>query len=275
MGLPMARNLLNAGFAVHAWNRTAERAVPLQSDGAALYDDPRAAAEGCPLLVTMLSDADTVLEVAQAALSATDGPDVWVQMSTIGVEGIERCEALADDHDVAFVDAPVLGTKAPAEQGKLVVLASGPEESRPAVDPVFSAVAAKTIWLGEAGQSTRAKLAINSWVIGIVAVLAEVITAAEGFGVDPEVFFDAIEGGALDLPYARMKGPTMIKRAFDDVSFRLALARKDADLVLIAAEKAGLQLPVIQAALDRMDTAIADGHGDEDMAATFWASAPR
>lgn len=275
MGLPMARNLLDQGFALHVWNRTAERAAPLEADGAQLYEDPRAAAEGCPLLVTMLSDADTVLEVAGTALQAADGPDVWIQMSTIGLAGIERCQELADDHDVALVDAPVLGTRAPAEQGALVVLAGGPESARPAVEPVFSAIGAKTLWQGEAGQGTRAKVAINSWVIGLVSVLAEVIALMEGLGVDPETFFDAIEGGALDLPYARMKGPAMIKRAFDDVSFRLALARKDADLAVTAAEEAGITLPVMEAALARLRKAEADGHGEEDMAATFWASAPR
>jgi 3-hydroxyisobutyrate dehydrogenase len=274
MGLPMARNLLQAGFDVHAWNRTLDRAQPLADDGAQLFEDPRAAADGCALLVTMLSDADSVLEVAQAALSASDPPDVWIQMSTIGVAGGERCAELADDRDVTYVDAPVLGTRAPAEEGKLVVLASGSESARPAADPVFQAVGSRTLWVGEAGAGTAAKVAINSWVLGVVGVLAETITLCEGLGVDPQVFFDATEGGPLDLAYARLKGPAMIKRAFDDVSFRLALARKDADLVLQAAADAGLELPVTAGVADRLRTAEADGHGDEDMAATYWASAP-
>jgi 3-hydroxyisobutyrate dehydrogenase len=274
MGLPMAQNLLRAGFTVHAWNRTPDRAQPLAEDGAELFGDPRSAADGCPLMITMLSDADSVLEVAKAALSAPDPPDVWIQMSTIGVEGAERCAELADDRDVTYVDAPVLGTRTPAEQGKLIILASGPESARPAVDPVFEAVGARTQWLGEAGAATAAKVAINSWVVGVVGVLAETITLSEALGVDPQVFFDAVEGGPLDLAYARLKGPAMMKRAFDDVSFRLALARKDADLVLAAAANAGLELPVMEGVVTRLRAAEADGHGDEDMAATYWASAP-
>ena len=271
MGLPMARNLLQAGFTVHAWNRTPDRAQPLADDGAQLFEDPRAAADGCPLMVTMLSDADSVLEVAQAALSAPDPPDVWIQMSTIGVQGAERCAELADDRDVTYVDAPVLGTRAPAEQGKLVILASGPESARPAVDPVFEAVGSRTLWLGEAGAATAAKVAVNSWVVGIVGVLAETLRLCEALGVDPQVFFDAVEGGPLDLSYARLKGPAMMKRAFDDVSFRLALARKDADLVLAAAAEVGLELPVMEGVAERLRAAEADGHGDEDMAAVFLA----
>jgi 3-hydroxyisobutyrate dehydrogenase len=274
MGLPMARNLIQAGFTVHAWNRTPERAKPLADDGAELFEDPRETADGCPLMITMLSDADSVFEVADAALSAPDPPDVWIQMSTIGVQGAARCAELADDRDVTYVDAPVLGTRAPAEQGKLVILASGPESAHPAVDPVFEAVGARTHWLDEAGAATAAKVAINSWVVGVVGVLAETITLSEALGVDPQVFFDAVEGGPLDLGYARLKGPAMMKRAFDDVSFRLALARKDADLVLDAAAEVGLELPVMAGVVTRLHAAEADGHGDEDMAATYWASAP-
>jgi len=274
MGLPMARNLLQAGFAVHSWNRTPDRARPLTDDGAELFQDPRGAADGCPLMVTMLSDADSVLDVAGVALSAPDQPDVWIQMSTIGVQGAERCAELADDRDVIYVDAPVLGTRAPAEQGKLVILASGPESARPAVDPVFAAVGSRTLWLGEAGLATAAKVAVNSWVVGIVGVLAETLRLCEALGVDPQVFFDAVEGGPLDLGYAKLKGPAMIKRAFDDVSFRLALARKDADLVLAAAAQAGLELPIMEGVANRLRAGEADGHGDEDLAAVFLAHPP-
>lgn len=277
MGLPMARNLVQAGFTVRSWNRTPDRARPLTDDGAQLFEDPRAAADGCPLMITMLSDADSVLEVASTALSAPDPPDVWIQMSTIGVQGAERCAELADDRDVTYVDAPVLGTRAPAEQGKLVILASGAggaESVRSVVDPVFEAVGSRTMWLGEAGAATAAKVAVNSWVVGIVGVLAETLRLCEALGLDPQVFFDAVEGGPLDLGYAKLKGPAMMKRAFDDVSFRLALARKDADLVLAAAADVGLELPIMEGVAKRLRAGEADGHGDKDMAAVFLAHPP-
>jgi 3-hydroxyisobutyrate dehydrogenase len=274
MGLPMARNLNQEGFAVHAFNRTADKARPLQAEGVQVYADAAQAAAGCPLMVTMLSDGDAVLDVAARALTATDGPDIWIQMSTIGVPATERCAALADDRGVTFVDAPVLGTRAPAEQGQLVILASGPEEARPAADPVFAAVGSRILWLGEAGAASRAKVVINSWVIGVVGVLAETISLAQALGVDPQTFFDATEGGALDLPYARLKGPSMVERDFGDVSFALSLARKDTQLVLAAADEAGIELPIMRGALARLRAAEAAGHGDEDMGATYWSSAP-
>jgi 3-hydroxyisobutyrate dehydrogenase len=172
-----------------------------------------------------------------------------------------------------FVDAPVVGTKKPAEEGKLVVLASGPGEALDRAQPVFDAVAARVVRLGEAGEGTRLKLVINAWLVILLQGLAESIAFAEAIGVDPEVFLDTIGGGPTGPPYAELKGKMMIARQFDP-SFSLALARKDAALVLEAAERHGFHAPLVELVVRKMDEAIEAGHGDEDMAATFLASAP-
>jgi 3-hydroxyisobutyrate dehydrogenase len=271
MGAPMALRCNEEGFAVHAWNRSADKVRPLAAEGVQVFGSAAEAARDCPVMVTMLADADAVLDVAAAVLDAPGSPEVWLQMSTIGPEGTERCAGLAEAHDVAFVDAPVLGTRAPAEQGALVVLASGPESARPAADPVFDAVGARTMWLGEAGVASRAKLMLNSWVLGIVGALAETLSLARVLDLDPQIFFDAIEGGALDLPYAHVKGGAMAAESFDDVSFALSLARKDAGLVLDGARAHGLQLGAMADIAARLRQAEADGHGDADMAAIFLA----
>jgi 3-hydroxyisobutyrate dehydrogenase len=276
MGRPMARNLMKSGgFSLRVWNRSAERAGPLADEGAKVCADVREAAAGAELLVTMLSDGDAVLDVAEQALPKLGDHAIWIQTSTVGIDAVERCAELANRSGVRFVDAPVLGTRDPAEQAKLVILASGPEEVKDTVAPVFDAIGSRTLWLGDACAGSRAKVVINGWVIGVVGLLAEVITLAQGLDMDPQVFFEAIKGGPLDLPYAQVKGKTMIEQAFDDVSWRLALARKDGDLLLAAAADAGLQLPVMDAIVARMRTVETEGHGDEDMAATYWASAPR
>jgi 3-hydroxyisobutyrate dehydrogenase len=275
MGLPMARNLARAGFDVRAWNRTPERARPLEDDGATVAADPREAAADSELLVTVLSDSVAVLDSAGGALPALAQGATWAQMSTIGIEGTQLCERAAAEAGVEFIDAPVLGTREPAEKGELVVLASGPDAARPRVEPLFDALGKRTFWLGEAGQGTRAKVVINTWIVGVVGVLAETVTLAEALAVDPQVFFDAVEGGTLDLPYARIKGRAMIEKRFDNPAFRLSLSRKDADLALDAADGAGLDLPVLTALGERLRQAEADGHGDEDMAATYWATASR
>lgn len=274
MGLPMARNLLKTGFQLQVWNRSADRARPLGDDGAEVVDDPRKAAAHADLLITMLSDEAAVREAAEPALDALGGDSYWLQMSTIGIAGTERCADLAERAGVPLVDAPVLGTREPAEQGKLVVLASGPDQAQRVCDPVFDAVGQRTLWLGEAGAGTRAKVVVNSWVVGVVGVLAETIALAEALDLDPQHFFDGLEGGALDLPYARLKGALMVKHSFDDAAFRLALARKDSELILDAAARQGLELPIMEAVTERLRQVESDGHGDEDMAATYWASSP-
>jgi len=176
----MARNLARAGFDVRAWNRSREKAAPLADDGVALCDTPAEAVEGATVIVTMLSDGAAVLDVAQGALpAATDGA-TWLQMSTIGIGATQRCIELAKRHGLRFVDAPVLGTKALAEQGTLVVLSSGPDELREPLEPIFDAVGQRTMWVGEAGTATRLKLALNAWVLTLVEGTAETLALAEG-----------------------------------------------------------------------------------------------
>jgi 3-hydroxyisobutyrate dehydrogenase len=275
MGLPMARHLAHAGHTLRVWNRSREKAEALAGEGATVCGDPREAAAGAELIVTMLSDSSSVLDTASQALEGAGPGVVWAQMSTIGEEGIEYCLTVAERHGVELVDAPVLGTREPAEQAKLVVLAAGHEGALERCAPVFDAVGARTIRVGEEpGAATRAKLVVNGWVLGVTGLVAETIALAQALEVDPQVFFDAVEGGPLDLPYARLKGQAMIDRSFDDAAFRLALARKDGDLVMSAADRVALESPILEAVAERLRRAEADGHGDEDMAATYLATAP-
>jgi len=271
MGAPMARNLLVAGFPVRAWNRTAEKAAPLGEAGAVVAGSPGEAGAGAAIVLTMLTDADAVLETAADAL---DGAQVWVQMSTVGIDGAERCAALAAERGVALVDAPVLGSRRPAEEGTLVVLASGPEDVRDRIDPLFDAVAARTWWLGEAGSGQRLKLVANTWVLALVEGLAETLLLAEGLGVAPQSFLDVIAGGPLDCGYAQLKGKGMIERSFPP-AFPLRHAAKDLRLVEEAAGRHELDVPLIDAVAVRFAQGVEAGHGDLDMSATFLTGAER
>ena len=272
MGAAMARNLLAAGMEVRVWNRTREKAEPLAEEGARVADSPSEAAEGAEFLVTMLSDADAVEgAVGDGTLAALAEDGVWVQTSTVGIEGNERLSEIAGSNGVAYVDAPVLGTKQPAEQGQLVVLASGPDEVRERCEPLFEAIGGKTLWLGEAGAGSRLKLVANNWIVGLLGVLAETVAFARSVGVAPARFLEVIEGGPLGLPYAQIKGKMMIEEDFP-TSFSMDLARKDTGLVLEAAEAEGLRLAIAEAVAARFDEAIGAGHGEEDMAAVYRAA---
>lgn len=271
MGLPMARNIARAGMRVRAWNRTSERARPLEDDGATIAGSPAEAADGANALVTILADADAVLDAVDGdTLERLADGGVWVQMSTIGIAGTERCADLAGERGVAFVDAPVLGTKQPAEQGELIVLASGPGDERERVAAVFDAVGKKTLWLGDAGAGSRLKLVTNAWIVSVVEGAAETLALAEGVGVDPASFLEAVEGGALDMPYLQLKGRAMTERRFEP-SFKLSLAAKDARLVEEAARRHELELPLLDVIARRLSDGAAE-HGDEDLAATFLTS---
>jgi 3-hydroxyisobutyrate dehydrogenase len=272
MGAPMARNIAAAGHEVRAWNRTRERAEPLAQHGATVAGTPAEAVDGADVVVTMLSDGAAV-EAVVADLPFPDG-SVWAQMSTVGVEAIERLSARAAEAGVPIVDAPVLGTRAPAEQGQLTVIAAGPPDARERCAPVFDAVGARTVVLGdEPGAATRMKLVLNAWLLALVEGLAESVALAERLGVEPARFLEIIDGGPLGPPYAKMKGTMMIERSYEP-SFSLGLAAKDARLALEAAEAQGLELPALRAIRAQLEKAVEQGHGDADMAAAVEASRP-
>jgi 3-hydroxyisobutyrate dehydrogenase len=268
MGAPMAANIAAAGLTVRAWNRTTEKAEGI--DGVEAAESAEDAVRGADLVVTILADGSAVEDVAGDALDAIEDGAVWLQMSTVGIAATERLAQLAEERSVPFVDAPVLGTKEPAEQGQLTVLASGPQDAREKAKPVFDAVGATTVELGDAGEGTRLKLVLNSWLVSLVEGLAETIAFAEAIDVDPERFLDTIDGGPLGPAYAQLKGKMMLAHEFDP-SFSLALARKDGGLVLEAAERHGFDAELTKTIARQFDKAIDAGHGDEDMAAVRYA----
>ena len=215
MGAPMARNMAEAGLDLRVWNRTKDKAEPLSGDGIDVAGSAEEAVAGADVVITMLADGDSVASVMEdgGALAAMPDDALWLQMSTVGIAATEALATLAEERSVPFVDAPVLGTKAPAEQGKLQVLASGPEDQRERCRPIFDAVGADTQWLGEAGAGTRTKLVLNNWLLTLTEGTAETIALAEALDVDPRIFLSTIEGGPLDSAYAQMKGGAMIERS--------------------------------------------------------------
>ncbi|MDX3262706.1 NAD(P)-dependent oxidoreductase [Streptomyces sp. NPDC093228] len=275
MGAAMARNIARAGHAVRAWNRTRAKAEPLAADGAHIADTPAEAVQGADVVLTMLYDGGTVVEVMDEAMRGLRPGILWVQSTTAGIEDAAEMAAFADEHGLVFYEAPVLGTRQPAEAGQLTVLAAGPVEGRDAVAPVFDAVGARTLWTGEdgaAGSATRLKLVANSWVLAATAAAGEVLALAEALGVDPQDFFGLIGGGPLDMGYLRAKIDLIRDGGLTPASFAVATAEKDARLIVGAGEHNGVRLDVAAAAAERFRRAAAQGHGDEDMAAAYFAS---
>jgi 3-hydroxyisobutyrate dehydrogenase len=267
MGAPIAENLARAGHGVVVWNRTRAKAEAVE--GATVADSPADAVRDADAALTMLADGAAVEETVRGI----EALPLWIQMSTVGIDATERLAAMAAERGATFVDAPVMGSKEPAERRELIVLASGPAEAHARCEPVFEAIAKKTIWVGEAGDGTRLKLVVNAWLVSLVTGLAETIVLARGLDLDPQLFFEAIADGPLDFAYARTKGSAMIAEEFPP-SFALKLAQKDANLALAAAQRAGLELHLAPAVAEDLARAADLGHGDEDFAAVYFAVKP-
>lgn len=275
MGAAMARNLLKAGHTVRVWNRTRAKADPLAADGARVAGTPAEAVESADVVLTMLFDGPATLETMRAAAPALPRGAVWAQCTTSGIEDVAELAAFARGHGLRFYDSPMLGTRKPAEDGQLTVLAAGPVESRDTVTPVFDAVGARTVWTGEDGAeaaATRLKLVANSWVLAATAAAGETLALARALDVAPHDFFGLIAGGPLDMGYLHAKAQLILEERLSPAQFAVKTAAKDAALIVRAGERHGARLDVAAASARRLERAAAQGHADEDMAAAYYAS---
>ena len=272
MGSAMARNLIAANLPTTVWNRSPSAMAPLSEAGARVAHSPDEAVQGAPIVITMLPTADVLNAVIfdGSVAEAFSRGAVWAQMGTIGLAATtdiaRKLRRLRPD--VLFVDAPVSGSKGPAEAGELLILASGPVEAKAILDPAFSAIGRKTVWLGEAGQGSRMKLVVNAYMSAVIEGVAEALELADRLGVDSSELAEAIEGGPLDAPIADAKLHKM-ERGDLAPEFPLEWALKDVDLALAAA--GGDRLPMLTALSRQWRAAVDAGHGREDVSAARMA----
>jgi 3-hydroxyisobutyrate dehydrogenase len=271
MGLAMAANLCRAGLTTIVWDRKPSAAASLAVFGASVASTPSEAVRSADVVITMLTDANAVTSVAvdQGMLAALPPGAVWAQMGTIGVDATDRLAALVAERrpDVAFVDAPVSGSKGPAERGELFVLASGPPDVIDALGPVFAAVGQRTISMGEAGRGTRLKLVLNSWLAFLMEGIAETAALADALGITTDELVRALAGGPLAAPAVIAK---LTKIDADDYTpeFSLALALKDVDLALASTLR---RLPGMSAISAQWHGAVGQGLGGLDVSAAALA----
>ena len=266
MGHGMATSALRAGIPTVVWNREPEATRDLAWLGADVAETAADAARRAEIVVTMVTNADAVISIArdQGMLAALAPGTIWVQMSTIGVEGIERVAALveAERPEVILLDAPVSGSKLPAEQGQLTIFASGPEEARSRVDPLFEALGQRTIWVGAVGAGSRLKLVNNTWLAFTSEAVASSIALARRLGLGTETVVGALDGSTLVSPWQAAKLQRIAK---DDYSsqFGLSLALKDVHLALQAADDG--RFAALASLADEWQQAVDDGLGDQDL----------
>ena len=267
MGSAMARNLVAAGFDTRVWDRSASATGPLADAGAVVAASAQDAVKNARVVITMLPTPDALESVifdGSLTRAFADGC-VWAQMGTIGVEATQRARERLDAGrpDVMFVDAPVSGSKGPAEHGQLLILASGPTAAGPTVCPVFDVLGRKTVWLGTAGKGSQMKLVVNAYMSILIEGVAETLELADRLDIGHQQLAEVIAGGPLDAPIADAKLHKMDQRDFAP-EFPLEWALKDVDLAIGAA---GVAPPLLAALSTQWHAAVAAGHGRQDISA--------
>jgi 3-hydroxyisobutyrate dehydrogenase len=274
MGSALAHDAARAGLPTIAWDRDPQHSASLTGDNLRFTTSLTDAVRNADVVVTMVPDADAVINVMQdlGAFAAMKSGASWVQMATIGVEGIERAIRLAQTRpEIAFVDAPVSGSRGPAEAGKLVVLASGDRERAGAeTQRFFDSIATTVHWLGEAGQGTRMKLIFNAWLGIVMEGVAEIAILCDTLSVDASRFGELAAAGPLFPPWALQKLHKIIDKRFEETEFPLQWAEKDVMLALSAAGKARAQLPVLKEIADVWAGATSE-FGSYDLSAVYLA----
>jgi 3-hydroxyisobutyrate dehydrogenase len=268
MGSGMARNLVAADLTTVVWDRSEQATESLAAVGANAAASAPEAVRGAQVVITMLpTEAATEAVVFDGGVAeAFAAGAVWAQMGTIGAEATTRfSERLGQlRRDVLYVDAPVSGSKGPADTGQLLILASGPPAAESLVHPAFAAIGRKTVWLGQVGQGSKMKLAVNAYMSVLIEGVAEALELASQMGIDPAKLDEAIAGGPLDAPIADAK---LHKMETGDYApeFPLQWALKDVNLALQAVD--GASLPLLAALSEQWQAAVDAGHGRDDVSA--------
>ena len=266
MGHGMAASALRAGIPTIVWNRTMEATRDLAERGAQVAGTAADAARRAAIVVTMVTDADAVISIArdQGMLAALAPGAIWAQMSTIGVAGIDRVAALASTErpDVMLLDAPVSGSKDPAERGELTIFASGPGAARARVAPLFGALGQRTIWIGEAGAGTRLKLVNNTWLAFANEAVAASVALAHRLGLTTGTVVDALGSAPLVSPWQAAKLQRIANGEFSP-QFALSLALKDVHLALEAADVD--RFAVLACLAGEWQQAVEQGLGGQDL----------
>ncbi|MGO9581667.1 MAG: NAD(P)-dependent oxidoreductase, partial [Acidimicrobiales bacterium] len=254
------------GIPTVVWNRDPGVARPFAERGAEVALTAPDAVRGVDVVITMVTDGRAVVSIAVdlGMLEALPAGAVWAQMSTIGIEATEQIASMVAERrpDVLYLDAPVSGSKVPAEQGKLTIFASGPEKARGKIAPVFDAIGQRTVWLGPAGTGSRIKLVNNTLLAFSAEGVANSLALARRLGLEMQCVLDAFEGGPLMSPWEAGKF-RRIEAGDYSPEFPLKLALKD---VLLALEHGGPERFAVLASLaHEWEQIMERGLGDEDV----------
>jgi 3-hydroxyisobutyrate dehydrogenase-like beta-hydroxyacid dehydrogenase len=268
MGEPMAFRLLNANFPLNVWNRTQEKLSALTAAGARAAVTLRELATESDVVLTMVTDDAAVESIylgSDGLLSVPVKGKIFADMSTILPATVSRIAAAVTEHAASFADAPVAGTVQPAREGRLLIFAGGSAEDVERLKPVFNVLARRIDHLGPVGSGAAMKLVHNALLSTYWAVFAEAMAMGTRYGLDLKRMLDVISESPANFAALGMKTPLLLGQS-SEVAFNIANVRKDLNAIVKFSESTGVPIPVVQAALEKYERAISQGHAQEDVA---------
>lgn len=269
MGTPMAANLLKAGYPVMVYNRSPEKAEPLVKQGAGLASNPKTLARAADVIIAMVTGPEALSDLLwgpDGAGGAFNHSKVFINMSSVPPAYTRELARELELTGVTFIDAPVSGTKKPAEDGTLAILAAGPQDKVQELEPVLLAMGKKVIYCGAAGQGSMMKMFINLLLGLMMEGFAEALNFGRLGGLDLEAMLDTVSSGAMNAPMFQVKAANIRDKNYPP-AFPLKHLAKDAKFVLDTAFELGAPVPAGQMLLHLYRLGVAQGWGDEDISA--------
>jgi 3-hydroxyisobutyrate dehydrogenase-like beta-hydroxyacid dehydrogenase len=269
MGTAMSANLLKASYPVMVYNRTPDKAEPLVKLGAGLASNPKALAKAADVVITMVTGPEALQDLLwgpDGAGGAFDHHKVFINMSSVSPGATRDLARELEPTGVTFIDAPVSGTKQPAEDGTLVILASGPQEKIQELEPLFLAMGKKVVYCGPVGQGSMMKMFINLLLGLMMEGFAEAMNFGRLGGLSPEAMLDTVSSGPLNCGMFQVKAGNLLNNTYP-AAFPLKHMTKDAKFIVDTAYELGAPVPLGQLVLHLCRLGVAQGWGDEDISA--------
>lgn len=273
MGSPMAQNLLKAGCDLTVWNRTKSKCDPLISLGAKYNSSPEEVAASCDFTFAMLADPRSAVDVACGKHGAANGLGPgkgYVDVSTVDGITSKLISGHVKSTGALFLEAPVSGSKKPAEDGQLIFLTAGDKDLYDTISPFLDIMGKSRFYLGNVGNGAAMKLVVNMIMGSMMASFSEGLLLTEKVGLDPKVLVEVVSQGAISAPMYSTKGPSMIQSLYP-TAFPLKHQQKDMRLALGLAESVSQSTPIAAAANELYKVAKSHGLGDQDFSAVIEA----
>ncbi|KAL3735982.1 hypothetical protein ACJRO7_025006 [Eucalyptus globulus] len=273
MGTPMAQNLIKAGCDLTVWNRTKSKCDPLVSLGAQYKSSPEEVAAACDVTIAMLADPESAVDVACGKHGAANGMSPgkgYVDVSTVDGATSKLICGHIKGTGALFLEAPVSGSKKPAEDGQLIFLTAGDKALYEMVAPFLDIMGKSKFYLGDVGNGAAMKLVVNMIMGSMMASFSEGLLLSEKVGLDPKVLVEVVSQGAISAPMYSVKGPSMVQSQYP-TAFPLKHQQKDMRLALGLAESVSQSTPIAAAANELYKVAKSHGLSDQDFSAVIEA----